>query len=481
MSRKQFEEELRARLNEYAPQVDADQIWNNIKQEQPKNYLAYMAGVGVLLFSALVGFVAMQQTSQPFAESASINTTELFTTSNHFVLIDNQATNTFQIETNRNFDNNVSSIDSDAANQIGAVVATTVNQINSIANSASTILVTQVDNENEKQFTALANAENQKGAKRKTKQQVKYVKRGNKEASASYIRSSLGEDKLVVSTPRPVPSVAFSEPTLVTEAKAETVSAQEKAEAILLKQKVAKFERYIASQRKSFQLEAKALPPAEEKHKLHKSNHFKSNRKSIGLTLEVMGGPMFPIKSLSVKNSEQANYLNQRNLSEKVLRGYHLDVNVISSFKKYLYLKGGISYMGFREAFMFDENLSTNKYNMLDFAAAVGVKYGKSRWHIFADAGLSMNTLFKTKGTYLNEELEMARFNEADIFNTNLGPAVLANVGFIYEINKDFNFKIQTGYKRYFKSFSTALNPIEQRYNFVNLGMGIQYNFSNYK
>ncbi|MCB0502477.1 MAG: hypothetical protein KDD32_07320, partial [Bacteroidetes bacterium] len=251
---------------------------------------------------------------------------------------------------------------------------------------------------------------------------------------------------------------------------------------------------------------------------------FKSNKRTFELTVDVLGGPMFPFKSLTAKSEEDKSYLAQRQFTEQVLRGYTAEVNTYGEFKKMGYFKVGVSYAGFKESFVYkgetireyydpngiqsieidaqgdttfvlDSVLVTqvinrninriNSYNMLDLSMSMGYMLNRSRWSIFVDAGIAYNLMFKANGQYLDRQLEVVNFSdelmeEGSAYKKNLGVAVVANVGFDYEIKPNLNFKIQTGFKRYFSDFSTQENPIRQKYNFLNLGLGLAYTFNNF-
>ncbi|MEZ5009849.1 MAG: hypothetical protein R2753_16995 [Chitinophagales bacterium] len=255
-----------------------------------------------------------------------------------------------------------------------------------------------------------------------------------------------------------------------------------------------------------------------------KGQKYKSNRKTFELSIEVLGGPMFPFKSLTAKSEEDKAYLSQRQFTEQVLRGYTAEVNTYGEFKKMGYFKVGVSYAGFQESFIYkgetireyydpngiqtveingdgdttfvmDSVLVTqvigrninrvNAYSMMDLSVSMGYILSRSKWSIYVDGGIAYNLLFKANGQFLNRALEPINFSDELVdggspLKKNLGVAVVANMGFDYQINPHLKFKIQTGYKRYFSDFSTVENPIRQKYNFINLGLGLSYTFNNF-
>ncbi len=128
---------------------------------------------------------------------------------------------------------------------------------------------------------------------------------------------------------------------------------------------------------------------------------------------------------------------------------------------------------------------SRNAYNTFDLSTSIGFVYSSSRWSVFADAGLAYNLAMKANGRMLNESLDVIGFTEPmeggqSPFRKNLGVGVVANFGVAYEIIPSLKFKLQTGYKRYFRDFSNDGTPINQNYHLINMGMGLQYTFDNF-
>lgn len=550
MSREQFEEELRNRIKDYSPEIDAQQLWNNIQQKKPKSYLGIfaiffvLAGAGVsLLFlqndkasEQLVSEVAViEDVSNTAQEKADAD--KGFVTGNDPVgegIIANytkerMSTNTIAAPS----DNEALVFSPNTIDQNHGKVNYSDRRKTKIESNTSNNLIKSnvVNNATEYDDNQLINIID-----------VPEIQSNNQDheqiATTSILdvspQENQGDELIPNNAITNNESQPFNEETNVIDPSVnETVVQTDDLFAIESSEEIEQLNNtaFEVHQLEERMADAKVsnwqkMDGEVEKRKPAGNNKqkFKSNKRTFELTVDVLGGPMFPFKSLTAKSEEDKSYLAQRQFTEQVLRGYTAEVNTYGEFKKMGYFKVGVSYAGFKESFVYkgetireyydpngiqsieidaqgdttfvlDSVLVTqvinrninriNSYNMLDLSMSMGYMLNRSRWSIFVDAGIAYNLMFKANGQYLDRQLEVVNFSdelmeEGSAYKKNLGVAVVANVGFDYEIKPNLNFKIQTGFKRYFSDFSTQENPIRQKYNFLNLGLGLAYTFNNF-
>jgi hypothetical protein len=561
MSKEQFEQELRRKLKGYQPEVDTHLLWQNIKQQQPKNYWG-LVSLFMVAMSLGLGFAfwniseqSALQTNQENkliddSKNYTLNTTqEINTQSNNQRTESSSAPKSF-IQSGQNVEkeNWAAEEKNYAATTVGSSVTAAKMKSQSVIQSHTS----DVDK------VALAYHQNIQTNSKSTlpNNLIERFESNYDQAEAVDVTADLNisSDYLIVANTNESIDVNLNVfdnngnsanlNTTFTDLS-NSVSPNE-SDIIPNQESVFKQEhpQVLNNQQDLAENALDVVPLPEEviQNLIQKKDDFKSNtnkRKPISnnqqyriktgpstfeLTTEAVIGPMFPIKSLTSKNEESSAYLAERKASEVVLRGYSAEVNAYGGFKKHGYFKVGIDYAGFSESFTFSsiktieywdpnalvgieigatgdttylydsvwvsedilsKTTAKNTFQMLDITTAMGYTYAGSKWALFVDAGLAYNVLFKNKGTYLNQDLLPASFNEplsngSPAFRRNLGVAVVANLGFVYEIKPNFNFKIQTGYKRYFNDFTTVANPIRQKYNFLDLGMGFQYTFDNF-
>jgi hypothetical protein len=560
MSKEQFEQELRRKLKGYQPEVDTQMLWQNIKNQQPKNYWG-LVSLFMVAMSLGLGFafwnISEQTNLQTNQENNLIDDSNLYT--NHST---NKTDNTSNPEVNKgNFNadatqsvslnlsekeeaSNVHNYPTQKVNHTSTSIikkqsistqtndAVALQQKHSIGKSTSLPIQNNSAPSSSEEILILVDAPIAKLEIEETvtndilNQNEHFDETTHKEAdfnsnqefdasfAANGIESISDNSNHIIPNQESVFKQELSNTNLYNQQEVAT----NQLDVAPLSEEV--IQSLVNKRDDDFKGNSIKRKPTSNTQKIK----FKTGPSTFELTTEAVIGPMFPIRSLSAKGDENDSYLAEREASEAVLRGYSAEINTYGGFKKHGYFKIGVDYAGFSEAFNFssietqsfwDPNglvgteISTegdtiyiydsvwvtkdvlnktserNSFQMLDLTTAMGFTYGSSKWSIFADAGFSYNLLFKKKGTYLNEDIEPTSFSEplsngSAPFKKNLGVAVVANLGFAYEIRPNLNFKIQTGYKRYFNDFSSAANPIRQKYNFLDLGMGIQYTFDNF-
>ncbi len=542
MSREQFEEELRSRMKDYKPAVDTQQLWSNIKKEKSKNYTGIIAFILLLMGTGVGAFFLLQnQNEESVVTNTNTNTTITAIEQSNDVevkrnIVDAKTTNINQeILANKNINevNSKGSYNTKSnvvENQVASLNDRNKRQLSSKALDQSTTaaksenLIKSTNTDLQVNNLDYANASNT-------------VLKNNKNVLENKIESDI-ENSIINQTDDSY-SKDVDHRDVVVNNGTEVISSRgsylaqnfykRQNESNLSQVNSADFESYLLKERVGEEqvsnwIKMDGVTKKRKPSDSRKQKKYKSPKKTFAISVEALVGPMFPFRKLSEKSIEETSYLSQRLFTEKVLRGYKAELNTYGNFKKYGYFRVGIDYAGFKESFIYNGETTSeywdpdgiasvqingdgdttyvvdsvlvtqvverdinrvNTYNMLDLSVSMGFILNRDKWSIFVDGGIAYNLMFNARGQYLNEDLQVVYFEDEQVsgglpLRNNLGPAVVGNFGFTYKINKNLDFKIKSGYKRYFNDFSSNENPLSQKYNFINLGLGIQYTFNNY-
>lgn len=224
--------------------------------------------------------------------------------------------------------------------------------------------------------------------------------------------------------------------------------------------------------------------------------------------LDVYFSPELANRTLSTNDPGLINYAIERSNSEKPIVSYSLGIRGSYVAANGLTFRGGIAYAKNKERFDFvkerqkitkeikdkDGNVIRteieekvildkiyNKYTYLDLPITVGFEKDLKDFILSLNGGIGLNLWSQQSGKIYKEDIksvyDLENGGEAGValFRKNAGLSIITSLGLNYKYNERILLLLEPSMRYYLHSLSNSENPINQKYVFIGLNIGLSY------
>lgn len=237
-------------------------------------------------------------------------------------------------------------------------------------------------------------------------------------------------------------------------------------------------------------------------------NVFKDNKTHF--FLDVYYAPEMASRSLQSKDPSLQAYVDERTSSEKPVLSYSTGLKASVVFSNGLTLRGGFSYSCNTERFDFvketqeittvikDQNGNIvgtevkklvimdkiyNRYNFIDIPVLLGYEKDLRDFVLSVNGGFGFNVSSSQSGKIYQDDKNKMSFyllennGEANqpIFRSTAGISLLGSIGLNYKYNERMMLLLEPSARYYMRSLSAPENPVNQKYLFLGLNIGLRY------